>query len=78
MPLCAKIELEIAKDRRALGCDVAEGERHVRHHVAHQMRLAARSLTLEVADRRLGGAQQQIARMVGQDTVQLLGHRPVE
>ena len=62
----------------ALGRDRGEGQRHVGHHVTDQVDLACDGLLLKVVNRRLRRAEQQVARMVGEDSVELLGHRPVE
>ena len=58
--------------------DRLEGQRHVRHHVAHQVGLPHRALPREVVDRGLGRAEEEIAHLVDQDTVHLLGHPAVE
>jgi hypothetical protein len=74
----ARLETAILENRRALLRDVTERERDVRHHVAHEVDLAGRPLTLEVPDRRLGRAEEEVAGVVRQHAVQLLGHGAVE
>ena len=66
------------EDRRALLGDVTERERDVRHDVAHEVDLAGGPLALEVPDRRLGRAEQEVAGVVREHAVQLLGHGAVE
>jgi hypothetical protein len=55
-----------------------ERERHVGHRIAYEPHLARHPLALEVRHGRLGRAQQQVAGVVGEHAVQLLGHAPVE
>ncbi|MEJ7718202.1 MAG: hypothetical protein WKF31_09645 [Thermoleophilaceae bacterium] len=61
----------------ALPCHRCEGQRDVGHHVAHQVHPRADALVLEVGDRRRRRAQEEVARVVAQHAVQLLGHRTV-
>ncbi len=74
----AGFELEVRQHGRALAGDLTERHRHVGHHVPDEMALPGRRLAFQVAHRGLGGAEQQLARVVGQHAVQLLRHRAVE
>ncbi len=63
---------------RALAGHVLEGQRHVRHHIPHEMHLSGHRLVLQIPHGRLRGAEQQVAGVIGQHAIQLLGHRAVE
>jgi hypothetical protein len=67
----------VGKRVRALLRHRGERERHVGHHVADEVHPAVDPLTLEIRDRRGSRAEQQIAGVVGEHAIQLLGHRPV-
>ena len=74
----AGLEPVVGERARALPRDRAERQRHVGHHVADEVALPGGVLALEVVHRRRGRAQQQVAGVVAQHPVELLGHRPVE
>ena len=71
----ARVDLELLADR-GVGLRGHELE-HVDHHVADDHHLARDVLVVERLRRRGGGAQQQRRGVVGEDAVELLGHRPV-
>ncbi len=53
-------------------------QRNVDHHVADELDAAGDVLALEVRHRGRRGAEQQIGEVVGENAVELLGHRAVE
>jgi hypothetical protein len=55
-----------------------EQQRDVDHHVAHELDSPGDVLALEVGHRGRRGAQQQVGEVVGEDAVDLLGHRAIE
>ena len=70
------------KAARAHGVEVAPGvlrpaHGNVDHHVSHEHRPAREALGAQVLAGRLGRAQQQVAEVVGDHAVELLGHRAV-
>ncbi len=66
------------EDLGAVGRARAEQQRDVDHHVADHLDPAGHPLRAQVQRRRLGRAQQQRRRVVGQHAVELLRHRAVE
>ena len=68
-----------AVERRRVGQRARlEEQRDVDHHITDELDAAGRVLALEVRDRCLRRAQQQVGEVIGQDAVELLGHRAVE
>ena len=76
--VAARLEAEIGQDGRALARDLAERHRYVGHHVPDEVRLPSGRLALQIPHRGLRGAEQQIARVVGEQAVELLRHRAIE
>ena len=65
----------------ASGCTIlsaAELRERFRHDVADDVHTCRDALTLEMTRGGLAGTEQQIRQVIGEDAVDLLGHRSVE
>jgi hypothetical protein len=74
----AGLDRVVLKRRRALLGDRHERQGDVRHHIAHEVDVVTDVLGRQVLHGGGGGAEEHVARVVGQHAVQLLGHHPVE
>ena len=76
--IAAALKAEALEDLRPLLRARADKEGRVVHHVAHRTNALADAFAAQIRHRRLGRTEEEIARVVGEHAIDLLGHGTIE